>query len=187
MTWEIKPHALRWPILGEQDERIESIQLRPLRHGDHVAAVEKLKDEDDRLLALLQATTGLPETVLTRLKRPDYNTLARTLLEMVTFNSAYFLADQGVVIDPDQPVLLVPVHAGGRLLESLSLEVPTLHATRAMAKLKTATERAEFITAHCTGLMLPELSQLSTPDWNQLQERLDSFLNEPAASFPIAM
>jgi hypothetical protein len=58
-----------------------------------------------------------------------------------------------------------------------------LRATKAMKKLKTAKERAEFITAHCTGLMLPDLASLTVPDWTQLQVRIDDFLNKPAAFF----
>jgi hypothetical protein len=52
-----------------------------------------------------------------------------------------------------------------------------------MKKLATPAERAEFITAHCTGLMLPDLALLTVPDWTQLQGRIDDFLNKPAAYF----
>ena len=44
-------------------------------------------------------------------------------------------------------------------------------------------ERAEFITAHCTGLMIPDLAGLTVPDWTELQERIDDFLNKPADFF----
>jgi hypothetical protein len=52
-----------------------------------------------------------------------------------------------------------------------------------MKKLATNKERAEFITAHCSGLMLPDLAGLTVPDWTQLQERIDDFLNQPADFF----
>jgi hypothetical protein len=52
-----------------------------------------------------------------------------------------------------------------------------------MRKLGTAKERAEFITAHCTGLMIPDLASLTVPDWTALQGRIDDFLNQPAAFF----
>ena len=58
-----------------------------------------------------------------------------------------------------------------------------LRATKVMKKLATNKERAEFITAHCTGLMIPDLAGLTVPDWTQLQERIDDFLNQPADFF----
>ena len=85
--------------------------------------------------------------------------------------------------EPDEVTLLQPLAAAGRSLTSLTLEMPVLRATKAMKKLKTAKERAEFITAHCTGLMLPDLAYLTVPDWTQLQVRIDDFLNQPAAFF----
>ena len=42
-------------------------------------------------------------------------------------------------------------------------------------KLATNKDRAEFITAHCTGLMIPDLAGLTVPDWTELQERIDDF------------
>jgi hypothetical protein len=84
----------------------------------------------------------------------------------------------------DQPVqLLLPLEAAGRTLTELPLEMPALRATKVMKKLATNKERAEFITAHCTGLMIPDLSGLTVPDWTELQERIDDFLNQPADFF----
>jgi hypothetical protein len=101
--------------------------------------------------------------------------------------SSHFLeqADEGKQpsADPDDVSLLQPLAVAGRTLTTLKLEMPVLRATKAMKKLKTPKERAEFITAHCTGLMIPDLALLTVPDWTQLQVRIDDFLNKPAAFF----
>jgi hypothetical protein len=106
---------------------------------------------------------------------------------MSTLPTSHFLQQAGegeqASVDPDDVTLLQPLSVAGRALAALSLEMPVLRATKAMKKLKTPKERAEFITAHCTGLMLPDLAQLTVPDWTQLQVRIDDFLNQPAAYF----
>jgi hypothetical protein len=79
--------------------------------------------------------------------------------------------------------LLLPLDAAGRTFTELSLEMPALRATKVMKKLATNKERAEFITAHCSGLMIPDLAGLTVPDWTELQARIDDFLNQPAAFF----
>lgn len=133
---------------------------------------------------------------LDQLKRPDYVSIAQYVHDMSTRPAAYFLqqgaefetasdipGDASAQGDLDQVNLLLPLEVAGQRLTSLTLEMPALRATKVMKKLKTTKERAEFITAHCTGLMLPDLALLSVPDWTQLQERIDDFLNKPAAFF----
>jgi hypothetical protein len=113
--------------------------------------------------------------------------IAQYVHDISTPPAAYFLeqvaeADHAPA-DHDQVQLLQPLNVAGRSVTSLALEMPVLRATKAMKKLKTAKERAEFITAHCTGLMLPDLDLLTVPDWTQLQVRIDDFLNKPADFF----
>lgn len=132
---------------------------------------------------LAKLATGLSEKELDQLKRPDYVSIAQYVHEMSTRPAAFFL-DQHQEASHDEPVhLLLPLDAAGRSLTELSLEMPALRATKVMKKLTTNKERAEFITAHCTGLMIPDLAGLTVPDWTQLQERIDDFLNQPADFF----
>ncbi|MNF17826.1 hypothetical protein D3C80_2215590 [compost metagenome] len=67
--------------------------------------------------------------------------------------------------------------------DQVSIEVPSLKVSKAMRKMKTDTERADFCTSACTGLSVPEVQSLAIPDWTQLQARLNDFLNKPAAFF----
>jgi hypothetical protein len=124
---------------------------------------------------------GLPEESVAELKRPDYVSLQMLLHEYITFPAFYF--QERKPEDPDDAPLLVPIKGVGRTIERLQIEVPALKVTKAMRKLKTDYERADFCSASCTGLSVPELNRLSVPDWTQLQGRLNDFLNQPADFF----
>ena len=187
MSWTPPVHALLSPITADDQSTIEQIQLKPLFYAAQKEALARAGDnEDDQFFELAKLATGLSVKELDQFKRPDYVSLAQYVHEMSTRPTSYFLQDteaDAASDDPDQVQLLQPLDAAGRSLTSLTLEMPVLRATKAMKKLKTAKERAEFITAHCTGLMLPDLALLTVPDWTQLQVRIDDFLNKPADYF----
>ncbi|WLG52030.1 phage tail assembly protein [Pseudomonas sp. FP1742] len=185
MSWTPPVHVLLSPITGDNGSEIEQIQLKPLYYAAQKEALARAgDDEDDQFFELARLATGLSVKELDQLKRPDYVSIAQYVHEMSTRPASYFLERQDEQsVDPDQVPLLQPLNVAGRSMTSLTLEMPVLRATKAMKKLKTAKERAEFITAHCTGLMLPDLDLLTVPDWTQLQVRIDDFLNKPADFF----
>jgi hypothetical protein len=191
MSWTPPVHALLSPITADDQSTIEQIQLKPLFYAAQKEALVRAgNDEDDQFFELALLATGLSVKELDQLKRPDYVSIAQYVHEMSTLPASYFLAQvtedessSESSDDLDQVQLLQPLNAAGRSMSSLTLEMPVLRATKAMKKLKTAKERAEFITAHCTGLMIPDLDLLTVPDWTQLQVRIDDFLNKPADFF----
>ncbi|MEX3775843.1 phage tail assembly protein [Pseudomonas sp. MYb118] len=183
MTWTPPTHTLLAPITADDGTQIEQIPLKPLFYAAQKEALARAgDDEDEQFFELALLATGLSVKELDQLKRPDYVSIAHYVHEMSTLPASHFLEVDGE-LDPDEVSLLQPLAVAGRTLTTLTLEMPVLRATKAMKKLKTAKERAEFITAHCTGLMLPDLANLSVPDWTQLQGRIDDFLNQPAAFF----
>ncbi|UUQ66339.1 phage tail assembly protein [Pseudomonas fuscovaginae UPB0736] len=196
MSWMPPKHRLLSPITADDGGQIEQIQLKPLLYAAQKEALARAgDDEDDQFFALAKLATGLSDKVLDQLKRPDYVSIAQYVHDMSTRPASYFLEQSAEAqratgevqeSDPDQVQLLQPLDLGGRSISSLSLEMPALRATKVMKTLKTAKERAEFITAHCTGLMIPDLAHLTVPDWTQLQVRIDDFLNKPAAFFQSA-
>ncbi|WP_434558408.1 phage tail assembly protein [Pseudomonas sp. Z5-35] len=185
MSWTPPVHVLLSPITGDDGTQIEQLQLKPLYYCAQKDALARAgDDEDDQFFELAKLATGLSLKELDQLKRPDYVSIAQYVHEMSTRPTSHFSEQvDGGPADPDQIQLLQPLDVAGRSLTSLTLEMPVLRATKAMKKLKTAKERAEFITAHCTGLMLPDLASLTVPDWTQLQVRIDDFLNKPADFF----
>ena len=188
MSWTPPVHALLSPITADDQASIEQIQLKPLYYAAQKEALARAgDDEDDQFFELALLATGLSVKELDQLKRPDYVSIAQYVHEMSTLPTSHFLAQEEEgeqpSADPDEVILLQSLHVAGRTLTSLTLEMPVLRATKAMKKLKTPKERAEFITAHCTGLMIPDLALLTVPDWTQLQVRIDDFLNKPAAFF----
>ena len=185
MSWTPPVHVLLSPIAGDDETQIEQLQLKPLYYAAQKDALARAgDDEDDQFFELAKLATGLSVKELDQLKRPDYVSIAQYVHEMSTRPTSHFLEQAaGASADPDQVQLLQPLDVAGRSMTSLTLEMPVLRATKAMKKLKTAKERAEFITAHCTGLMIPDLALMTVPDWTQLQVRIDDFLNQPAAYF----
>jgi len=182
MPWTPPIHVLLSPITADDGSQIDQLQLKPLFYAAQKEALARAgDDEDEQFFELARLATGLSVKELDQLKRPDYVSIAQYVHEMSTRPTSHFLdAPQA---DPDQVQLLQAINVAGRSVTSLTLEMPVLRATKAMKKLKTAKERAEFITAHCTGLMIPDLDLLSVPDWTQLQVRIDDFLNKPADFF----
>ncbi|MCM2464485.1 phage tail assembly protein [Pseudomonas sp. CG7] len=185
MSWMPPTHELLSPITGDDGSQIEQLPLKPLYYAAQKEALSRAgDDEDDQFFELAKLATGLSIKELDQLKRPDYVSIAQYVHEMSTRPASYFLESMdSTAVEPDQVQLLQPLDVAGRSLTSLTLEMPVLRATKAMKKLKTAKERAEFITAHCTGLMIPDLDHLTVPDWTQLQVRIDDFLNKPADFF----
>jgi hypothetical protein len=159
MSWMPPKHELLSPITGDDGSEIEQIQLKPLFYAAQKEALARAgDDEDDQFFELARLATGLSVKELDQLKRPDYVSIAQYVHEMSTRPASYFLAqvveDESSIKsadDPDQVQLLQPLNAAGHSMTLLTLEMPVLRATKAMKKLKTAKERAEFITAHCTG------------------------------------
>ncbi|AUO25284.1 MAG: phage tail assembly protein [Pseudomonas sp.] len=191
MAWMPPLHILLSPITADTGETIEKIQLKPLFYAPQKEALARAgDDEDDQFFELAKLATGLSEHELDQLKRPDYVSIAQYVHEMSTRPASFFLNanDQPRESQTSEHVsLLLPLDTAGRSLTAVTLEMPALRATKVMKKLATNKERAEFITAHCTGLMIPDLAGLTVPDWTELQERIDDFLNKPADFFRSAI
>lgn len=182
MTWKPEPLTLRWPVTTADGVKIESLELRPFDVAEHRGALLRAgNDDDDQFEELAILATGQPREVIEDLKRPDYISLVSRLSEYVNLSSTFFLG--AAPKDPDDIPLLRPIKTFGRDVDRLQLQVPTMKATKAMTKLKDGHERAVFISAHCTGIAATDIPKLSLPDWNQLQERLNDFLNKPADFF----
>lgn len=203
--WKPDPHTLRWPLTLEDGQVLKELPMRPILHGEHATllaeldeqkaaraangdAMDDIEFDESAFVGLASFATGLPESAIQKLKRPDFNGLAKRVLAMVSLTSHHFMtAEQARASSKDRPLLLVPLKASdGITHDSIELDVPDLQASRLMRKIKNARERAEFITAKCTGLIGHDLNQLTVPDWNTLQHRVNDFLNETADSFPSA-
>ncbi|MHA6577409.1 phage tail assembly protein [Pseudomonas yamanorum] len=187
MAWMPPLHILLSPITADTGATIEQIQLKPLFYAAQKDALARAgDDEDDQFFELAKLATGLSEKELDQLKRPDYVSIAQYVHDMSTRPASFFLDESRTPGDSsttEQVNLLLPLNAAGRTLTDVTLEMPALRATKAMKKLATNKERAEFITAHCSGLMIPDLADLTVPDWTELQGRIDDFLNKPADFF----
>lgn len=189
-AWEMPSHPLRFPISVEDDDgnvtKLTEIKLRAFTVGEHRKALAGVSDDaDEQFEALLVLASGLDQDVVEQIKRPDFVSLGGILSEYIKLPASYFL--ERLPEDPDNGVpLLVPIKTVSGQRDSLDLQVPALKATKIMQKLKGVHEPTDFISSHCTGLSVQEIQSLSCPDWTQLQDRLNSFLNKPADYFQTA-
>ncbi|WP_123358237.1 phage tail assembly protein [Pseudomonas frederiksbergensis] len=187
--WKMPPHALTFPVVLDGGEKLHEIPLRPISVAEHRAALAKAgKDDDAQFEALVEVATGLPPSVLEQLKQPDYVSLVERIYNYIKMPPSFFT---GVAPEsPDDFALLVPIRAFvdgvPKIVDRLQIEVPAMKVSKMMRKLKTANDRADFVTAHCVGLSVPDVQSLSLPDWSHLQERLNDFLNKPGAFFQSA-
>ena len=197
MSWNAPIHTMLSPVQNG-DELVEQIEFKPFTHGEHQAALAKAgKDEDDRYEALAQLVTGLPLEVIERFSRPDYVSVSEWINKWVWSTSADLLelverdedgneveerGHDGYVV----PLLIPVTLPTSEVMTEVTLRMPELRATKAMKKQKTDRDKSRFITAHCSGLMLPDVLLLSCPDWNRLQVLVGNFLNKPAAYFQSA-
>lgn len=194
MTWTPPVHKMLCPV-QHGDTVLDEIVFKTFTTGEHAAALAKAgKDEDDRYEALAQLATGLPAEVIETFRRPDYVSVSEWINKWVWSTSADLLEqvqrdDDGNEIEErghDGCVvqLLIPIRIDtGEVVSEVTLRLPELRATKAMKKMATDRDKSRFITAHCTGLMLPDVQLLSCPDWNRLQVLVGNFLNKPAAFF----
>lgn len=201
--WTPEPFPLRWPLTLEDGSEVKILPLRPILHGEHLKALDALDEQkaaraangdsmedieydENAFMSLAMLATGLKECDIQKLKRPDFNGLSKQIVKMVSLTSHHFMtAEQKAESGKDSPVLLVPLKGSdGMTHDRIELEVPDLQASRMMRKMKGKNARAQFITAKCTGLISHDLDQLTVPDWNTLQERVNHFLNQTADFFP---
>lgn len=183
MNWRAAAYRLLYPVALESGAELAEIPLRAISVAEHRAAIIKAgKDDDDQFEQILAVASGLPASVLEQLKQPDYVALVEIIYDYIKLPATYFSGNKPE--NPDDFPLLVPIRGfGGREIDSLQIQVPAMKVAKLMRKLKTVNERADFVSAHCVELSVPEVQSLSLPDWTQLQERLNDFLNRPAAFF----
>lgn len=206
-AFEHTPHILYWPIEDDKGQALEQIQIKTITMAIHRKLTQQYKGKDLPLLhACMSASTGLSTSELERLVTPDYNSVQESVLALMQKTASSLLteaAKAGQVFGDEtdeinetehkksefdfnvnQPQLLVPIQGDdGELKQTYRLRPPTVRTTILMDTHQDEWDRTLFISASCSGLSREELGRLSLPDWNQLQERLIDFLQQPADFF----
>lgn len=176
--------TLRWPVQSATGS-LTALTLRLISHADHAKVLEDHKDETQIFTEFARLSCGIAADEVNRMKAPDWNKLRLKLSDLVAKGSDFYFKRAGVAFNPDSPLLLQPILSDtNETISELVLEIPTVATTELMKKHTNPDERNLFITMACTGLSAKEISRLSAPDWNHLQGRINSFLNETADYFP---
>lgn len=173
-------HNLLNPIKLKNGNELKSVSMRLYTLGEYEQHADKERQEQvDELGALI---CGIESDDFENLCAPDYNTICDYVLRQQSETSEQFLSKK---LNPERPDLLqLIVSDEGKTLGSLELVIPTVKAIRMRNKQsELPLVRAQWLTAHCTGLGINDMKKLSMPDWMYLQSRLGDFLLKPAAFF----
>lgn len=185
--WKPIEVTLCWPVKDDKDQEIKVLVLKPITRGDHKAVLDEVNAEDERKVfeKFASISCGLTADEVKRLSYPDYNSLIRHLSDYVARPASFFAEQDGKKLNADSPELLVPIKGDtGEQITQITLKVPTVQSVDIMNALPDNQEaKTEWLTQDCSGLSKAELSRLSTQDWNQLQGRLNDFLNKTADYF----
>lgn len=186
-----KSHTLRWPIADDKGQQLTQVTMRTLSLAQ-VRDLRKQHDLDDDeptetqlaafIAAMIRAASGLTEAERGRLASPDHNSLTLISHDLTRQPSSEYLpTDKG----SDQVPLLVPVDDPERgVVESYSLQPPTVKATEIVNAAHSGFEREVQIAAICTDLAPDTIRSLHMPDWVRLQSAVSDFLGETADYFP---
>lgn len=180
----MKEIILREPIVTTDGSELAKVLVNLITFGEYKLVVNEAGDDDEKKTDLLiKAATDLSLDDIQKLKTPDFNALEFDVIEMTTRPAEFFLAKKGINVDVDNPMLLQPL---GNKTE-IALTSPTVKASRMMSQIKNSEKepykQAEYITKACTDLMDHEIDKLAVPDWNQLQNRINDFLNQASDFF----
>ncbi|MCW4629665.1 phage tail assembly protein [Marinomonas rhodophyticola] len=186
--FEPKKHTLVWPIQSDKSEPIQTVTIHTITMGQHRDFSQQNKSEkhkannDTKLLrACISESTGLTEKELKTLVTPDYTSIQNHVLELMNATASQLIEGE---FDKAAPTLLIPIQGDdGQQKTSYKLRPPTVATTDLMDTHEDEWERTIFISSSCSGFTKAELARLSLPDWNQLQERLIDFLEQPADYF----
>lgn len=175
------------PFKDESGKDVTQLLLKPLTHGVHAEVLKEVDTDNERNVfdAFAFASAGLTADQVKKLSYPDYNSMVRCLSDYVSKSASFYFKQMGLNVDVNTPQLLVPITGdNGDEITQVTLQVPTVQCIDIMNTLpSTGTARTTWLTQDCTGLSATELDRLSTMDWNQLQERLNDFLNKTADYF----
>ncbi len=184
--WKPIEITLRWPVKDDKDQEMKLLVLKPISRESHKAILDEVGTEDERKIfeKFAAVSCGLTADEVKRLKFPDYNSMIRHLSDYVARPSSFFFEQDGKKLCDDSPELLVPIKGdNGQTISLIELKVPTVQTVDIMNALPDQDAKTEWLTEDCTGLSKAELNRLSTQDWNQLQGRLNDFLNKTADFF----
>ncbi len=179
--YKAKKHNLRWPI-DKPNSKIDSVEFGLISVSDHKRMAKDYDQESkDFMRACVSFVTGISIDDLKLVVKPDYNSMHKEVLRILTKPSSDF-ADVG---DHDSPKLINPIDGDGGVIETYKIKPPTVGVTDAMDVYETEEERTLYLCSTCTGLSVSELGEMSLPDWTHLQVRLIDFLQEAADYFPL--
>ena len=178
-----KQFPLLEKIKSDKGEDINQVIAKLVTFGLYKAAtIQAREDEEKRDDLMISATTGLTQNEIENLKTPDYIAIREYIIEQVVFPAEYFFGFDDIKIDKDKPQLFQPL---GKKTH-IELTTPSVKASRLMNTIEIEDNpliQSEYIVGACADLSEEEIARLALVDWNQLQNRVNDFLNQASGFF----
>lgn len=161
-----------------------SVDVNVISFGEYERAEIEHSDKQEAFTdELISIATGLTKNEIESLSVPDFNTIENHVLDLVNKSSDYFCDLDGIKFNHEKPKLLDPLHH----IAEIEYKVPSVKVSRIADTIQNTVKEpfkyTRFLTKACTGLDDEEISSLSVRDWNMLQARISSFLQEQAGFF----
>lgn len=178
-------HTLLHPITVD-DTEITELKFEPMTFNIYSSVDVGQDDQDLVFEEFTLALTGISEKAFNQLSTPDFNSVEQIIFRLVTKNSPDWLP--GIEVGSGKIQLSLPIVADdGRTITEIELKVPSVKTRKIYKAQPTDKQKQAFITHACSGLSEAEVGKLFMPDWNQLQENINNFLNKQAGFFQIEM
>lgn len=174
-----KTHALFTPLAT-----LSSVDVNVITFGEYEQIEVEHSGKNEAFNdALITAATGLNQTEIESLSMPDFNSIENCVLDLVNKSSDYFCELDGISFNKDKPALLDPLQH----VAEIEYKVPSVKVSRIADTIQNTVKEPfkypRYLTKACTGLSDEDINALSVRDWNMLQARISSFLQEPAGYF----
>ncbi len=178
-------HTLLHPITVDGTEILE-VTFKPMTFADYTQVDVDQDDEDVIVEAFCLILTELSDKAFNLVSSPDFNSLKVKVKNMILQRSPDWLP--GLDVRSDFIPLALPIKGDdGRDIKEIRLNVPSVKTRKIYKTQKTDALKQAFITQACSGLSESETTQLFMPDWNELQARINDFLNKQAGYFQSEM
>ncbi|CAM3933868.1 phage tail assembly protein [Vibrio aquimaris] len=163
----IRKHSLNKPLPD-----VKEVTIRPLTLAEHCDLGEELDEFE-----VVSLMTGLDESVLTRIKTPDWNVIVGYVNDLRT-KDAYKLANRRykpkdhkvAIIFADEPYWV-------------EFDEPSVGLSRTLSKEKDTMKRLEMYLNNLTSLKPEQIKSLPIPDYNMLDAVVADFLSQRADYF----
>lgn len=184
MSLPVIKHTLYKPV-NDGAVQLTELTFKPMTYAVY-SSIDIQRDDDQVIEDFATALTDISPQAFEHISSPDFVSISEIILRQINQKSPKWV--DGLTISHERVSLAMPIQGDdGRTISEIELKVPSVKTRKLLKVQPTEQKKQTFITNACTGLSETEINRLFMPDWIQLQENIDHFLNKAAGFFQSAM